>query len=80
MLYGRLGVEFIYFFELLYQNLKIRLQLIRTRSNFHMSNDNPNISLGIVDFPLYTCRIALNDDYHKKRMDMLVYLPVEFNF
>ena len=43
-----------------------------------MISDNPNLSLGIVDSSLYTRRIALKDDYHKKRMDMLAYTPVEF--
>ena len=44
-----------------------------------MTSDNPNVSLGIVDCSLYTHRIALKDDYHKKRMDMLAHTPVEFN-
>ena len=34
--------------------------------------------LEIVDCSLYTRRIALKDDYHKKRMDMLAYAPVEY--
>ena len=45
-----------------------------------MISDNPNVSLGIVDYSLYTRRIALKDDYHKKRMDMVTYNPVEFNY
>ena len=45
-----------------------------------MISDNPNVSLGIVDCSLYTRCTALNDDYHKKRMDMLAYAPVEYNF
>ena len=45
-----------------------------------MFSDNPNFSLGIVDCSLYTHRIALKDDYHKKRMDMLAYTTVELNF
>ena len=45
-----------------------------------MISDNPNVSLGIVDCSLYTRRIALKDDYHKKRMDMLAYAPVEYNY
>ena len=45
-----------------------------------MISDNPNVSLGIVDCSLYTRRIALKDDYHKKRMDMLAYTPVEINY
>ena len=45
-----------------------------------MISDNPIVSLGIVDFSLYTRRIALKDDYHKQRMDMLAYIPGEFNY
>ena len=45
-----------------------------------MISDNPNVSLGIVDCSLYTRRIAINDDYHKKRMDMVAYIPEEFNY
>ena len=57
--------------------MKIRLGLIRARPIFRMISDNPNVSLGIVDCSLYTRRIALKDDYHKKRMDMLAYVHVE---
>ena len=60
--------------------MKIRLRLIRARPNFYTIIDNPNVSLWIVDCSLYTRRIALKDDYHKKRMDMLAYTPVEFNY
>ena len=45
-----------------------------------MISDNPNVSLGFVDCSLYTRRIALKDDYHKKRMDMLAYTPLKFNY
>ena len=58
--------------------MKIRLRLIRARPNFYMISDNPNVSLGNVDCPLYTRRIALKDDYHKKRFDMLAYAPVKY--
>ena len=58
--------------------MKIRLRLIRARLNFYMISDNPNVSLGIVDCSLYTRRIALKDDYHKMRLHMLAYVPVEF--
>ena len=60
--------------------MKIRLRLIRARPNFYLISDNHNVSLGIVDCSLYTRRIALKDDYHKKRKDMLAYTPVEFNY
>ena len=80
MLYGKLGVEFFSTSEFLYPSLKIRLRLIRARPNFYMISDNPNVSLGIVDCSLYIRRIALKDDYHKKRLDLLAYTPVEFNY
>ena len=79
-LYGKLGVDFFSTSELLYPNMKIRLQLIRSRPNFYVVSDNPNISLGIVDCSLYRRCIALKDDYHRKRMDMLAYSAVEFNY
>ena len=79
MLYGKLGIDFFSTSELLYPNMKIRLRLIRARPNFYMISDNPKVSLGIVDCSLYTRRIALKDDYHKKRMDVLAYAPVEYN-
>ena len=80
MLHGKLGLDFFSTSELLYPNMKIRLKLIRARPNFYMIIDNPNVSLGIVDCSLYTRRIAFKDDYHKKRMDMLAYAPVEYNY
>ena len=80
MLYGKLGVDFFSTSEILYPNMKIRLLLIRARPNFYMISDNPNVSLGIVDCSLYTRRIALKDDYHKNRMYMLAYAPVEYNY
>ena len=80
MLYGKMAVDFFSTSELLYPNMKAKLRLIRARPNFYMISDNPNVSLGIVDCSLYTRRIALKDDYHKKRMDMLAYTPVEFNY
>ena len=45
-----------------------------------MISDNLNVSLEIVGCSLYTRRIALKDDYHKKRMTILDYTPVEFNY
>ena len=77
MSYGKLGIDFSSFSELLHPNKKIRLRLITATPSFYMISDSPNVSLGIVDCSLYTRRIALKDDYHKKRMDMLAYAPVE---
>ena len=80
MLYSKLGVDFFSTSELLYPNMKITLRLIRAKPNFYMISDKPNVSLGIVDCSLYTRRIVLKDDHHKKRMDMLAYTGVEFNY
>ena len=80
MLYGKLRVDFFSTSELLYPNMKFRLQLTKARPNFYMISDNPNVSLGIVDCSLYTHRLALKDDYHKKRRDMLADTPVDFNY
>ena len=45
-----------------------------------MISQNPNVSLGIVDCSLYTRRVMLKEDYHKKRMSHLAYAPVEYNY
>ena len=79
MLYRKLGIDFFSTSELLYLNMKNRRRPIRARPTFYVISDNPNVSLGIVDCSLYTRRIALKDDYHKKRMDMLAYAPVDYN-
>ena len=80
MLYGKLGTDFFSTFELLYPNMKIRLRVNRPSPNFYMIRYNSNVSLGIVACSLYTCRIALKDDYHRKGMNMLAYAPVEYNY
>ena len=79
MLYGKLDFHLFSTSEVLHPNMKIRLRLIRARPNFYMISDNPNVSLRIVGCSLYTRRIALMDDHHKKRMDMLAHAPVEYN-
>ena len=80
MLYGKLSADFFSTFDFLYPNMKIRLRLIRARPYFYMISNNPNVYLGNVDCSLYTRRTALKDHYHMKRMDMLAYAPVEFNY
>ena len=64
-------VDFFSTSELLYPNIKNRLRVVRARPKFDVISDNPNVRLGIVDRPFYTRRIALKDDYHKERMDMV---------
>ena len=79
-LYGKNGVDFFTISELLYTNMKVKKRLIRARPNVYMISDNSNVSLGIVDCSLYTRRIRLKENYHKKRMKMPAYAPVEYNY
>ena len=76
MLYGKLGFDFLSTSEFRYPKVKLRPRLIRARPNFYMISDNPNVSVEIVDSPIYTRRIALKIEYHKKRMDSIAYTPV----
>ena len=80
MLYVELGIDFLRTSELLYPNVKVRIRINRARPNFYMINENPNVSLGIVDCSLYTRRLMLKEDYHKKKMSQLAYAPVEYNY
>ena len=45
-----------------------------------MISDNRNVGVGSIDCSIYTRCIAVKDDYHKKRMDMLAYAPVKYNY
>ena len=80
MLYGNLGVDFFSTSELLYPNMKFMLRLIRARPSSYVICNNPYVKLGISDWSLYTRRIALKDDYHKKPKDMLAYTSLEINY
>ena len=80
MLYGKLGVDFLHTFELPFPNMRSRLQLIKPRPNFCMFTDNPNVRFGMVDCSLYASHFVLKGDYHLKKLDMLAYISVEFNF
>ena len=80
MLYGKLVIDFRTASELLYPNTKVRIRQVRTRPNFYMISENPNVSLGFVDCSLYTRLLMLKEDYHKKRMSQLAYTPVEYKY
>ena len=60
--------------------MKNRLRLNRARPVLYMISNNPKVSFGIVDCSFYTRCIARKNDYHKQRMDMLAYAPVEYNY
>ena len=79
LLYGKLGINFFSTSEFLFPQLKVRIRLIEARPKLYTISDNLNVSLGIVDCSFYTRLIVLRDDYHKKRMEMLAYNPVDYN-
>ena len=60
--------------------MKVRLHQIRDLSIFYIISDNPNNTPGVVDCSLYTRHLAVKVDYRKKRMAMLAYTPVEYNY
>ena len=80
MLYGKLGIDFLTNSEKLYPDMKVRIRLIRARPNFYTISEKPNVSLGIVECSLYTRRVMLKEDYHKKKMSQLAYAPVAYNY
>ena len=47
--------------EMLYPNMKIKVQLIRAKTNFYLKSDNPNFSFGVVDCSLRVHLTALKD-------------------
>ena len=60
--------------------MKTRQQINRARPTFYMISDNCSVSLGIIVCSLYIRCIALKVDYHKTRMGMLAFTPVELKF
>ena len=56
------------------------LLLCRSRHNFSMISDNPNVSIGNVDCSYYTRRNVLKVDYHQKRMDLFAYTLLVLNY
>ena len=61
--------------ELLHPKMVIRLRLIRARPNFYLNSINPNVILRTVESSFYTRRIALKDDFQRKKRTFLHILP-----
>ena len=59
--------------------METRLRLLRSRPKFYVVCDNPKVSLGIADCSLSTLKIALKNDYRKKRIDILAYSTMKLN-
>ena len=77
MLYGKLSINVLKIWELLYPNMKVRIRILRAQPKFYMKSENPNVGLGIVNCSQYTRRLMLREDYNKKRMSQIAYAPVE---
>ena len=80
ILYGNLVIDFLTTSETLYPNMKVQIRLIRARPNFYMISENPNVSLSFLDRCVYTRRVMLKEDYHKKRVSELAYAPPGYNY
>ena len=78
MLYGELGIDFSSTSDLLYPNMKNSLGFVRAGPSFHIISDNPNVNLGMLI--LHLTLVVWLSKYHKERMDMFAYTPVEFNY
>ena len=63
MLYGKLGVDFFLNSDFLCTNMKVRLQLFKTRPKFYLISDNATLVLEMFDRSVYTRCIALKGDY-----------------
>ena len=58
-LYGRLAIDLFACEKLLLRKTKTRIKLIRSRTNFYMLSDNPNVSLKIFDCSLFTRKMLV---------------------
>ena len=79
-LYGRLAIDLFTCEKLLLPNTKVRIKLIRARTNFYMLSDNPNVSLKIVDFSLFTRRILVAEPNHQYLQWKLKREPAQYNY
>ena len=79
MMYVKVGADFLSTSDLLYPNNKTRLRLIRVGADFSINSDNPNVSLWVVQYSLYTRRVALKEDYHEKRIEMSAHTLVKYH-
>ena len=73
-------VDFFCSSDVLYTNMKVRLNLIRDRSLKFVISISPNVSLGSVGCLLHTQRLARKGDFHKKTMDVFAYITVDYNY
>ena len=78
MLFSEFGVKSLHTSKMLYPSLKIRLQLIRARKNFHMISDNANVTFELLN-NRFTLIILLSRIIVTKNMDKLAFMLVEFN-
>ena len=59
---------------------EVKLRLTGVRPKFYKNSDNRNPSLDRIDCLLLTRRIPLKDDYQRKILHKITYIPVEFKY
>ena len=80
MFYGKIGFDFFPTSGLLSPNTKTRPQLMRASPRFYSISDNPNLGILIIECSPYTQRFDLEDEYHKKRMDIFAFISTKINY
>ena len=64
-LYGRLAIDLFTCEKLLLPKTKVRIKLIRSRPNFYLRSDNPNVSLKIFESLPFTRRVLVAEPNHQ---------------
>ena len=79
-LYERLVIDLFTCKKLLLPNTKVRIKLLPARPIFYMLSDNPNVSLKIVNFSLFTRRILVAEPNHQYLPWNLEREPAQYNY
>ena len=79
-LYVRLAIDLFTCEKLLLSKTKVRIKLTRARPNFYMLSDNPNFSLKIADFSLFTRKILVAEPNHQYLQWNLEREPAHYNY
>ena len=78
--YIKLAIDLFQCEKLLLPNTKVRLKLIRARSNFYMISYNPHVSFKVLDCSLFTRRVDVNEVYHQTINYHLTHQLTCYNF
>ena len=78
--YGNLAIDLFQCEKLLLPSTKVRLKLIRARSNFYIISYHLHVSVKILTCSLFTRRVVVNGVYHKTIKYQLTHQTACYNF